>query len=929
MPKFIKNISGYILPMVFPIGLILVAGCSRETITEQNFNAEDIAPFVEPGFPFITTSVDARRLGPGFPDDNITPRCLALRLGEEAFACFDTDMLRWSVAWTGEFLPMVTMAQISYRDFHNKENQIPVIAGEPKIATGLYPGWAGPEPRFIDPRPPSPNPGSPPWGPIPQEMGRWNGVYLEGSEVVMAYTAGNTDIYEKPGSVSIEGETGFTRTFQIGGPRETLSLVAAELRDGVRSEVTGTTAFIYSGGNEGLVTAVGLAGGGPGVEVKTTDNRYATVHLSPGSEDLTFTLVMWRGPADRKELFERMLSGAKTGMPDFPDGGPAHWTETVMTRGQLAPDTAAYVIDRLTLPVPNPWNRNVRVVDVAFFDGKRAALVTFEGDVWIVEDIDRGLRGLTWRRYASGLYEPQSIEVVRDTIYVYGKEGIVRFHDLNDDGAADYYENFSNLMAQSIETREWASDMVTAPDGGFYVAKFGALDMGPETSSPKSIMGFRAGSQHDGSILKISADGRSIKHYATGFRGPYLGIHPETGVLSASDQQGNYMPSTPILLVNEGDYYGVPATVHRDPVPGITPPLLWIPHNVDRSGTGQVWITSDRMGPLSGGLVHLSYGRPGLFKVLIDSTGNAVQGGVSVIAGNYPAPVMKGAINPRDGQLYVTGFSLWGSNSSAISAFIRLRYTGLPGLLPEKFQARDGGVMIRFGVELDEETATNPANYQVKRWNYQRSEQYGSGHYKLDGTPGEELLPVFSAHLSDDKHAVFIVVPNIGKVMQMQVSYDLKSAGGPAMNDDLWFTVNHVEEPDLLAEGFSDSDMEELVFDDKTGMEAGDPGEPVSVEHGKQLFLRGGCMACHSVGGNNGGMIGPPLKGLFGSEQHFEDGSTAVADEEYLRQAVIQPGEKIVEGYAPEMPSFLGILSDNEIESIILYIKSLPDDETP
>ncbi len=925
----VKIRSSHALQAVLLSGLVMLAGCRPESLSEQHFNAEEIAPFVEPGFPFITTSVDARKLGPGFPDDNIVPRCLAIRLGEDAYTCFDTDMLRWSVAWTGDFLPMVTMAQISYRDFHNKSNQIPVIGGDPKLATGLYPGWMGAAPDFTDPRPPSPNPDSPKWGAIPQEMGRWNGVYLHGGDVMLSYTVRGANIYEKPGSVNFEGAIGFTRTFHMDNLNEDLTLAAAEVTDGIRSEVKGGVAYVYHGKKGEMVTAIGLAENVPGVEIRVINNRYAAVGVSSAGKEQTFTLILWQGSADHKTHFEQLLTQADTEIPAFRNGGPAHWAETVHTRGETAPDTAAYVIDRLTLPIPNPWKRNVRVVDAAFFDDNRAALVTFEGDVWIVDGIDRKLRNLEWRRYASGLYEPQSIEVVRDTIYVYGKEGIVRFHDLNADGVADYYENFSNLMAQSIETREWASDMVAAPDGGFYVAKFGALDMGPEASSPKSLMGFRAGSPHDGSIVKISADGRSMDFHATGFRGPYLGIHPETGVLSASDQQGHYMPSTPILLVDEGDYYGVPATAHLSEgaeLPEVTPPLTWIPHSVDRSGAGQVWITGDKMGPLSGHMVHLSYGRPGLFKVLIDSTDNAVQGAVSVIPGDYPAPTMKGDISPRDGQLYITGFSLWGSNSEAISAFMRLRYTGKASLLPEAFQVRNGGVMIRFGTELDEDTATNPANYQVKRWNYQRTERYGSGHFKPGGEPGEELLPVFSVHLSDDRRAVFIAVPNIEEVMQMEVAYNLKTVDGSAINDALWFTVNDVAQPDLLAEGFSGLNIDELTYEGNVQVAAANTAEePASAERGRALFHHTGCIACHAVEGASAGRLGPSLKGLFGSEKQLADGSAVIADEEYIRESILQPDAKIAEGYAQEMPSFLGILTDSEVESIVLYIQTLAD----
>ncbi|MFH5883030.1 DUF6797 domain-containing protein [Halalkalibaculum sp. DA3122] len=925
------NITSRLLVLSF---VILLAGCGtgdEEILTEQNFDPEDLAPFVEPEFPFITTSVDARELGPGFPADNITPRCLALRLGSEAYACFDTDMLRWSVAWTGDFLPMVTMGQISYRDFHNKDNEIPLIAGNPKIATGLYPGWMGADPGFSDPRPPAPNPDGPSWGPLPLELGRWNGIYVNDQEVVLSYTAQNTDIYEKPGAIQSGDVTAFTRTFQVENPDQALSLAAAEVSDGARSEVSGNTALIYHGPGEDTVTAIGLVGSAAEVELEVTGDRYATAAVAPAGETVEFTIVLWKGSAGQVETFNQLLSGSESeadlnvNLAEFEDGGPAYWPEPVHTRGQLAPDTSAFVVDRLTLPIPNPWKRNVRVVDIAFFDDNRAALVTFEGDVWIVDGIDRDLETLEWQRFASGMYEPQSIEVVDEKVHVFGKEGITKLHDLNGDGSADYYENFSSLMEQSIETREWASDMVHAPDGSFYVSKFGALDMGPETSSPKTIMGFRAGSWYGGSIAKISPDGREIERYATGFRGPYLGINPETGVLTASDQQGHHVPSTPVMLVDKGDYYGVPATAYRDPLPEITPPLTWIPHSVDRSGTGQVWITSDQMGPLNGELIHLSYGRPGLFKVLIDSTSDAVQGGVSAIPGNYPAPTMKGAIGPDDGQLYVAGFSLWGSNSDVISSLIRLRYTGQQSPLPEDFRVREGGVILRFGTELDEEMATNPANYQVKRWNYRRTEEYGSGHFKLDGSPGEELMPVFSAHLSDDNRSVFIAIPDIQEVMQMEIAYNLETSAGEAMDDEFWFTVNDVEQPNLVTEGFGDLNVDELLQDSGQQMVAQQEEEPASVERGKELFQRTGCFACHSVDGTEAGKVGPTMQGLFGSERKLDDGSSVIADEEYLRRSILEPGQEVAEGYSAEMPSFLGVLSESEIESLILYIESISE----
>ncbi|HSI78563.1 MAG TPA: c-type cytochrome, partial [Lunatimonas sp.] len=672
-----------------------------------------------------------------------------------------------------------------------------------------------------------------------------------------------------------------------------------------------------------LVTAVSLVGTSSGSEILIKDNRYIYLSIPADSKSREFSVGVWHGASENQQHVETLSSQMDTSLPKVERGSQSRWKEKVLTKGQLAPDTALFVTDKLTLPVPNPWSRNVRVVDMAFFNSKKAAVVTFEGDVWILDGISKNLDKLSWKRFASGFYEPQSIAVVDGEIYVYGKEGIVRLHDLNGDGEADFYENFSNLMAQSIETREWASDMVVDPAGGFYIAKFGALDMGPETSSPKAIMGFRAGSQHGGAVHKISADGRSMSQVASGFRGPYLGIDPKTGFLTGSDQQGHYMPSTPIMAIKQGDYYGVPATAHRAEIPEITPPLVWIPHAEDRSGVSQVWVHSDEMGPLNGNLVHLSYGRPGLFQVLVDDTGKALQGAVTVIEADFPAPTMKAEMNPGDGLMYITGFSLWGHNSETLSAMLRLRYTGKESHLPEKFQARDAGIMIRFATTLQGEAALDPSNYTVKRWNYLRTEKYGSGHFKLDGENGEEQLPILDVQLSEDKKAVFLVVPTMTEVQQMEVGYSLLSTSGMEIDDKLWLTVNDIAAPNLLSEGFKELDFDMLLASANISSVSNMEDLKPTLERGKDLYTKMNCNACHSIDGINDGKIGPGMQGIYGSEREFKDGTSTIADASYLKESIVAPSEKIVKGFDEGMPSFLGVLTENDIQSLVIYIQSL------
>ena len=884
----------------------ILAGCGgrHPVITTNDFETAEIGPFVEEGFPFITGPLNSDKLGPGFPKRNRSARTLSINLGDSAYVGFDMDLLRWSVAWDGEFLPMVTMSQISYDDFFNKGDKIPSILGTPRIATGEYAGWTIDTPSFSDPRNPSGNADPHRYGPIPEQIGRWNGIYLKGDDVGLSYTIGTTNIMEHPSSIRFGEETAFSRTFKLDELQRALYLNVAEVGSDSYTEATGAVLYIYHGEARDTVTVIGVVTNHEkDLAPAIVDNKYVTVLFPRATDALEATVLMWNGPAEKKGAFLDILSDAKTKMPDFSRGGPAYWKETVYTQGALSPDTAAYVTDILTLPLPNPWKRNVRVADAAFFDGKRAAVVTFSGDVWVVEGIDKSLKRLKWRRFASGLYEPMSIDVVDGVIYVFGKEGIVRLHDLNRDGVADFYENFCNGMEQSLHSREWAADMVSAPGGGFYIAKGGI-----------------GGSSQRGTILKVSADGREVETIASGLRGPYIGIHPTKGILSASDQQGNYVPSTPLLLVDKGDYFGFPTAPEHRQAP-IKTPLAWIPHRVDRSGISQTWITGGKMGPLDEQMIHFSFARPGLFKVLIDTTSSTLQGGVSYLHANYPAPTQKGTINPADGQLYITGFNLWGSSSKGVAAFVRLRYTGLPFYLPERFKAGEQGIVLRFGVALDSTVAMNPLNFQVKRWNYKRTKEYGSGHFKLDDTPGEESMPVYASYISADRKAVLIVVPGMEEVMQMEVLYNLRSTDGAALEDGLWFTVNEVDEINLAREGFRGPI--DLSINRAASISAESAEERPSQEKGAQLFKAVACAGCHSPGVDTDGFYGPPFKDIFMSERQFADGTSGIADEDYIRESILTPAKKIVKGYDAEMPSYLGMLSDSDIESLVLYIKSL------
>jgi cytochrome c oxidase subunit 2 len=74
---------------------------------------------------------------------------------------------------------------------------------------------------------------------------------------------------------------------------------------------------------------------------------------------------------------------------------------------------------------------------------------------------------------------------------------------------------------------------------------------------------------------------------------------------------------------------------------------------------------------------------------------------------------------------------------------------------------------------------------------------------------------------------------------------------------------------------------------------------------------------------NGGGGIGPTFLGSFGNRRQLAGGNTAVMDENYIRESILNPRAKVVAGFDPVMPTFQGRFKEEELSVIIAYLKSL------
>ncbi len=760
-------------------GCLLTLGAPAQDAKPASKSWKDSkSSLLQADFPFTGACISAK-----FPAKNVAHKGLALILENEAFMCFDTDLLRMTAGWTGSY---ITTKGVAYDGGHGNH---PEIAGAQKFGTAPLPGWADASGEFADPR-------AEPFGPLPEKWCRWDGVYVNGMSVVLAYTVHATKILEQPSSVEKDGEVGFVRTFKIEKAKQDLAMLVATVEGGTEKSDGAQIAVIGAKG----ITVASLVGAPKGAALAMVGN-HIVLKLPKGTAAATFKLVVWHGVAQDQPKVAGLLEG-KPEIADVKKGGAPHWPEPVVTKGVLntsqTPD-GAYVTDSLTPPTPNPWNRRVRFGGMDFFsDGKRAALCTHEGDVWIVSGIDEGLEKLSWRRFASGGYETLGLVIVNDVIYTSGRDQITRYHDLNGDGEADFYENFNNQFMSTEGFHEFVFDLQADKAGNFYFAKANPVNGGGQGfGNQQASRGNGTVCSHSGCLFKLSKDGRKLEILARGLRAPNgIGVNP-AGQVTTSDNEGTWVPTTPINWVAGGDFLGVSNKLTSAEVANAwRPPLCWLSkQDYDNSGGGQVWVTSDQWGPFKGEMLHESYGKSSLFLVMKEQLANGqMQGGVVRFPLKFTSSVMRARFNPKDQQLYIAGLSEWQSNAAKPTGFDRVRYTRKPVYSVSGIKVVKDGVQLTFTQPLATSSASDVQNFSGKRWNYERAEHYGSPEFSVENPrqPGRDPINITGTKLSADGKSLTVEIADLKPVMQQSLKFNLIAADGTPIAQEIQHTIHAI-----------------------------------------------------------------------------------------------------------------------------------------
>jgi hypothetical protein len=730
--------------------------------------------------PFLTYSVIHRSEKSAL---DTTLKGVTVRLGKQPVAalCFDLETFRVSAAWLSGYL------DISHTNLNGYKGEDLATPYQPVLfTTRSGPGWATtPDGRFVDLRPEFKAAGTAigktnadlpkHLGLLPPEIARYKGLYLHGEQVIFSYTIGKSDVLDLPGMRVQDGQVIITRTLQLDAHADTKTVLICESVSSTGSILNGVTALEENG----RVLAVGVQNAPKDALLQLAPGGRVHLKLPPAKDTTTLRIMVWSGP---KADLPKVL-GALRGSAFLPDlrtlckGGPPRWPEVITVQGKLGKQPGAYQVDDIPLPDNNPWSAWMRPGAFDFFPDGRAALCTWNGDVWLASGLNDKLTAVRWRRFASGLFEPLGLKVVDDKIYVLGRDQITRLHDLNGDGEADFYENFNSSAPVTPTFHGFAMELHTDREGNFYYSR------GGHRVTPGVAL-------HCG-IIKVSRDGSTAELYATGLREANgMSVGPND-VITAADNQGNWVPSSKIDIIRQGGFYGYNwGTQHKT----YEKPLCWIPHHLDNSSGGQVWVTSDRWGPFKGSLLHTSYGTCTLFLVLSEKVGEQWQGGVCAFPLPFSSGIMRGHFHPNDGQLYLCGLKGWSTKGPRDGGFYRVRYTGRPVYMPSGLRVTRGALHLTFPCELDMASAQVCSNYAIEQWNYRWSSAYGSKDWSVANPNriGRDRVEIKRATLSADRRTVTLEIPQLRPVMQMGIHFKLRAADGNVVAAAVYNTINVV-----------------------------------------------------------------------------------------------------------------------------------------
>lgn len=495
----------------------------------------------------------------------------------------------------------------------------------------------------------------------------------------------------------------------------------------------------------------------------------------------------WRTP--RSAEFERIPEAAlatQAGIVRLTAPGPKRAVRALVRgapgdRRDLDGVHPAYRLERA-----RPAHFEPRVGGLAFLPDGRLLVATWDalGAVYLLSNLDApDANRISVKRIAAGLAEPLGLAVLDGRIFVLQKQELTELIDVDGDELIDEYRAIASGWEVSDNFHEFAFGLVER-DGFLYANLAVAIQPGGASVHPQ-LPG-------RGGVLRIDPRDGSFTEVAHGLRTPNgIGIGPG-GAIFLTDNQGDWLPSSKLLRLEPGAFYGSRAVL-GDAAAGltVTPPVLWLPQDEIGNSPSEPTLLPAGHGPYSGQLVFGDVTRGGVQRTALEEVDGAWQGAVFRFTQGLEAGVNRLRAAP-DGALYVGGIGStgnWGQAGKQSFGLERLRYLGEAPLELLSVRARADGFELEFTRALERGLGGDPTAYEVEQWRYEATATYGGP--KLD----IEALRVGEAVVSADRKRVLLRVLGLreGRVVHLRLAgafFD--EAGNPPWTTEAWYTLNRL-----------------------------------------------------------------------------------------------------------------------------------------
>jgi cytochrome c len=404
-----------------------------------------------------------------------------------------------------------------------------------------------------------------------------------------------------------------------------------------------------------------------------------------------------------------------------------------------------------------------------------------EGSVYIVENHTDRPENIIVKRVARGLAEPLGLKVVDDDIYVLQKQELTRLVDTNGDDLIDRYELVSNSWTATANFHEFAFGLEYL-DGHFYGALATAIEPGGASTNPQA--------PDRGKAFKINKDTGEITFIAHGLRTPNGIGKGVDGGLFIADNQGDWLPSSKIVELTEGAFYGS-RSVDFEGTANLseTKPVVWLPQNEIGNSPGQP--APLNIGPYQNQMIHGEVTHGGLKRVFAERVNGRLQGAVFRFSQGFEAGINRVMWAP-DGSLIVGGVGNpgnWGHSGKAWYGLQRLTYNEQSSFEMLSVSARSDGFEITFTEPVKIGQNIRPENFEIIQWQYEPTAAYGGP--KLD----EKALKVTAFSMSDDNTKMQFKLAGMqaDRVVYFRIKHPFVSANDNELwTSEAWYTLNAI-----------------------------------------------------------------------------------------------------------------------------------------